>query len=209
MRFLVDRRVVQDHEVQKVCPQATRFEESFATVENIAATSRWLDQTFNGDLLPLTSAVNTGALPWFSRFSGAARQRIFTTLSTIMYRTETTGQMVMNWGDLDFAHVPVGLLASVERLAKITRKRRATRCTTPPRGSRIQVDEAFTRSRQPRAPASSAPVRACLVLRSVAGRSGRRHEGKATTRVLGNLIGIAVGQDQRSLSALSLYSPRR
>lgn len=218
MRFLVDRRVLQKTEVPKVCSQATKFEECFATAENIAATSRWLDETFNGDLLPLSAALNTGIRPWFHRFSGVARQQIFTTLSTIMYRTETTGQMVMNWSDLDFAHVPVGLLSQVyERHSQAHQgSARATSVHYTPRAiAEYMVEEAFNTLADPHAarvldPAAGAGVFLVAAFRKLV-EARWRHDGKRpTTRVIRSILnrqlaGFEINESALRLSALSLY----
>jgi len=47
-RFLRDRGVVQDSDVRRVAPRATRILDCFVNAENAASTSGWLDRTFNG-----------------------------------------------------------------------------------------------------------------------------------------------------------------
>ncbi|MBW2641086.1 MAG: hypothetical protein JRE10_13265, partial [Deltaproteobacteria bacterium] len=53
-RFLWDRKIVRSSELPSVCPQAESPEDCFRNVENSVETCRWLDETFNGDLLPFS-----------------------------------------------------------------------------------------------------------------------------------------------------------
>ncbi|MBW2643530.1 MAG: hypothetical protein JRC89_09210, partial [Deltaproteobacteria bacterium] len=53
-RFLWDRKIVRSSELPSVCPQAESFGDCFRNVENSVETCRWLDETFNGDLLPFS-----------------------------------------------------------------------------------------------------------------------------------------------------------
>ncbi|MBW1792350.1 MAG: hypothetical protein JRJ14_08885, partial [Deltaproteobacteria bacterium] len=53
-RFLWDRKIVRSSELHSVCPQAGSPGDCFRNVKNSIATCRWLDETFNGDLLPLS-----------------------------------------------------------------------------------------------------------------------------------------------------------
>jgi N-6 DNA Methylase len=217
MRFLVDRGVMKAHEVAKVCPAAEKFEQCFATAESIAATSLWLDKTFNGNLLPLSASVN-GDTPWFSRFPSAARRRVFTTLSTIMYRTETSGQMIMNWGDLDFAHVPVGLLSQVyERHSQ--RHHGGARTTsvhyTPRAIAEYMVNEAFSALPKPHTarvldPAAGAGVFLVAAFRKLVEARWQHDTKRPTRRVIRSILncqlaGFEINESALRLSALSLY----
>ncbi len=97
-RFLGDRKLIpptlgSQEEVAHLFDYATRAE----------ATSRWLDDTFNGDFLPLSFGL-------FARLPESA----FKTLGDIMRRAPD-GQLHLGWQDnwdyLDFAHIPVGVLS--------------------------------------------------------------------------------------------------
>ncbi len=52
-RFLIDRRIVLEHERDDICSAANELKDAFSTAEKAAQTSAWLDVTFNGDFLPL------------------------------------------------------------------------------------------------------------------------------------------------------------
>src|SRR5205085_11257937 len=69
----------------------------------ISATVAWLDKTFNGDFLPLSSTA-------FTRLSEGAMRR----LGDILRRAEG-GQLHLEWSEswnrLDFAQIPVGVLS--------------------------------------------------------------------------------------------------
>ncbi len=71
-------------------------------------TSRWLDDTFNGDLLPLSEGV-------FQRLTDDA----YKVLGDIMRRAPG-GQLSLDWEEkwdhLDFAHIPVGVLSQAYEL---------------------------------------------------------------------------------------------
>jgi hypothetical protein len=51
-RFLTDRGIVKDSDLKKIAPLAKTLSECFDNAENAAATSSWLDKTFNGDSRP-------------------------------------------------------------------------------------------------------------------------------------------------------------
>lgn len=88
-----------------------RSDTAFADPVNAEKTSRWLDTTFNGNLLPLTKGI-------FAQLSPDA----FGVLVDIMRRAPD-GQMSLGWAEkwdnLHFAHIPVGILSQVyERYLK-------------------------------------------------------------------------------------------
>jgi hypothetical protein len=80
----------------------------FSNAKRARATCLWLDKTFNGDLLPLSNAV-------FDRLPADA----FGVLSNIMMRAPG-GQLFLGWTErwdqLDFAHIPVGVLSQAYEL---------------------------------------------------------------------------------------------
>jgi len=77
--------------------------ELFDGADQAANTSKWLDDTFNGDFLPVSAGLY-GLLP----------QGCFRTLGNIMRRAER-GQLYLGWEEkwenLDFSHIPVGVLS--------------------------------------------------------------------------------------------------
>lgn len=75
----------------------------FDNADSAAATSNWLDQTFNGDFLPLAKGL-------FARLPASA----FHVLGNIMRRAPS-GELFLGWeekwGRLDFSYIPVGVLS--------------------------------------------------------------------------------------------------
>lgn len=124
-RFLIDRRIVLENECAEICPAASELKDAFSTAEKAAQTSAWLDATFNGDFLPLIDesipadqrdAREVAYLRFFKRTEHLVGKRIFTHLDAILRgwrATEDVVQTELDWGDLDFAHIPVGVLSQV------------------------------------------------------------------------------------------------
>ena len=75
----------------------------FDDADRAAATSQWLDQTFNGDFLPVSAGLFESLPP-----------QAFKTLGDILRRAPG-GQLYLGWAEkwenLDFAHIPVGVLS--------------------------------------------------------------------------------------------------
>jgi len=204
--------------VKHVCPTADRYEVCFGTPENIAATSSWLDETFNGDLLPLTKAVGTGRR-FLAALSSSAQDRICSTLTTIMHRAEPSGQMRLDWSGLDFAHIPVGLLSQVyeyhtEKHHPKTKKNTSV-YYTPRTIAEYMVDEAFAALAMPHTarvldPAAGAGVFLVAAFRKLV-EERWRHDGKqpntiAIRRILNQqLAGFEINESALRLCALSLY----
>jgi len=80
----------------------------FDNVSSARSTCAWLDKTFNGDLLPLSKGI-------FDRLPEDA----YHVLSNIMARAPG-GQLFLGWAErwdqLDFAHIPVGVLSQAYEL---------------------------------------------------------------------------------------------
>lgn len=100
VRFLADRDILPDSVCAFAANGATAL---FDTAPTTVATSKWLDETFNGDFLPLT-APTIKSLP----------QEVFHVLGHILRRAPG-GQLQLGWQEkwdmLDFAHIPVGVLS--------------------------------------------------------------------------------------------------
>lgn len=115
-RFLCDRNIIQEQNVAEIAPGADSLENCFDGAMNTANTCRWLDQTFNGNFLPLSQDAST-------LFNTAEYQHgvsVFTHLSAIARAYEAVGRgnyqsllRFKHWSDFDFAHIPVGLLSQV------------------------------------------------------------------------------------------------
>ncbi|MCG2775679.1 MAG: SAM-dependent methyltransferase [Desulfobacterales bacterium] len=110
-RFLVDRDIITTDTFPELFSTCLA-DNCFSTPKSAALTNAWLDETFNGDLLPLPAFKNEYAV-WFATLDAD----VFRKLSFIMGHTNEYGQRPLP-GFINFAHVPVGLLSEVyERYA--------------------------------------------------------------------------------------------
>lgn len=220
-RFLRDRQVVTETDRPRIAPKAGELLAAFDTAENAAATSRWLDRTFNGDFLPL-SDNSTGFFEDLGRRTGG---RVFSYLRAIVRGEEPTGtddyqqRLQLTWGDFDFAHVPVGLLSQVyEKFAWKWEHREAKETSvhyTPRHIAATLVDEAFERLPKPHAarvldPASGAGVFLVLAFRRLYRErwqhTGHRPDTRAIREILEDQItGFDISDSALKLAALSLY----
>lgn len=140
-RFLIDRNILtqMSFPALKVAP-----EECFATPKAAAMVCSWLDREFNGELLPL---AGTRYKAYFETLARNGRTA-FHVLSNIMHRAPG-GQLTFDskWGDLDFAHIPIGLLSEVyERFAHRHLGKKAANESmhyTPRHIAEFMIDEAF------------------------------------------------------------------
>ena len=102
-RFLGDRDLLPES-----ISQPETAESLFDDREMAEQTSEWLDDTFNGDPLPLSADI-FGKLP----------ERGYRVLGDILRRAPE-GQLFLGWkekwGNLDFAHIPVGVLSQAYEL---------------------------------------------------------------------------------------------
>ncbi len=102
-RFLADRNLLP-RGMSDVGTAASLFD-SHATA---ATTSKWLDTTFNGDLLPLSANV-FDVLP----------ARAYHVLGDVLRRAPDSQLFLgweQKWNNLDFAHIPVGVLSRAYQL---------------------------------------------------------------------------------------------
>lgn len=102
VRFLADRRIVAGGDIAEF----GTVEKCFDSADSSAKTSKWLDETFNGDFLPLPQR---GSRSWFRSLDVGA----FKELGKILSRADAVGQLHLGWEDLRFDHIPVGLLSQV------------------------------------------------------------------------------------------------
>lgn len=100
-RFLADRGLLSDADAIRIA--GAHVDQVFDRAESASSMNVWLDNTFNGDLLPLSVGAMS-ALP----------QAVFGTLGSIMRRAPG-GQLSLDWREdwahLDFAYIPVGVLS--------------------------------------------------------------------------------------------------
>lgn len=208
MRFIIDRGLWQmDGE--------TRPEACFSTPALAARTCQWLDDTFNGELLPLFDGKYEKS---FSELgSGSAAFRI---LSNIMDHA-LDGQLPLKlWREIDFAYVPIGLLSEVyERFAHRHAGKSAVAESihyTPRHIASLMVDQAFgglEDSKREDAkcldPAVGGGIFLVLCFRRLVKERWERH-GRPTRQELreliySNLAGFDINISALRLTALGLY----
>ena len=102
-RFLADRSLLPEGMSEPGIADCL-----FDTCNEASQTSDWLDATFNGDLLPLSRGVFDSLHP-----------RAYRVLGDVLRRAPD-GQLFLGWeekwGNLDFAHIPVGVLSQAYEL---------------------------------------------------------------------------------------------
>jgi hypothetical protein len=232
-RFLIDRRIVLDDELtgdDGICPAATELKDAFSSAQKAAQTSAWLDATFNGDFLPLIDesipnndrpAREAAYLEFFKATEKLVGSSIFLHLHAILRGWREVGrtfQMEIDWGDLDFAHIPVGVLSQVyESFSHRADPRTATDTSvhyTPRTIASLMVDEAFAAVKNPaeaKVLDSSCGAGIFLVLafrRLVRERwqGNERPKTNVIQDVLYNQIrGFDISESALRLAALSLY----
>jgi len=215
-RFLIDREILSPEQTQQVCPGASKAEDFFSSPEKAEATCGWLDQTFNGDFLPLSFWPKGDGF-------GSLRDEAFGLLSDIMHHAPG-GQLRFDWGDLDFAHIPVGLLSQVyewqaERWDPSGQKAKSV-YYTPRRIAEYMVREVFAGLQEqgpvpPHTarvldPAVGGAVFLVAAFEEITAAWWRHHQRCPDTLELRSILyqqltGFDVGEPSLRLAALSLY----
>jgi type I restriction-modification system DNA methylase subunit len=220
LRFLSDRGVVTAENLNNVAPGAQRLDDCFADTTKAAHTCRWLDDTFNGDFLPLAEA---GSVAWFQRVAPAGSD-VFKDLRAILRNEEPAGgdyqqRLQMDWSLFDFAHVPVGLLSQVyEGFVWEWEPKEAGETSihyTPRRIAEYLVDDAFDGMRKAGKarvldPACGAGVFLVLAFRRLYRQrweaKKQRPQRPAIREILdAQLRGFDINESALRLAALSLY----
>lgn len=220
-RFLKDRGIVRESDLARILPGAASLFEAFDSPTNSAATCRWLETTFNGDLLPLSDSSEA----FFADIGQRTGKRLFVHLRAIVEGREPVGDdgyqlpLRLDFGDFDFAHVPVGLLSQVyERFAwkwEHTTAKNTSVHYTPRNIAELMVNDAFNGlvdADQARVldPACGASVFLVLAFRRLYQerwkQSGKRPETKEIREILGTqLVGFDINESAIRLASLSLY----
>lgn len=209
-RFLADRYLIPKS-VAATDLEAARL---FDTAAKAQTTSAWLDRTFNGDFLPLA-------------------RRVFRSLPTSGYhvlgdmlRKAHEGQLLLGWeqrwDNLDFAHIPVGVLSQAYehylRQHAPRQQRKEGGYYTPRAIADLMVRGAFAAAGVDDAvhdtrvldPAAGAGVFLLTVFRElVAARwrhDGKRPETKALREILyRQIVGFDINEAALRFAALGLY----
>jgi N-6 DNA Methylase len=215
-RFLADREILKNSELRNVSRGATDAYQLLDTPTAASATFRWLDSTFNGDLLHLSNSDYSN----FFMNLGEKATSVCHTLGNIMRRAPG-GQLSLDWGGLRFKHIPVDVLSQVyehfahENFPELAKK---TSVHYTPRGiAELVVDGTFmalpadTRAdAKVLDAAAGAGVFLVLAFRRLVGelwiRQNRRPNRKQIRRVLNTqLCGMDINPESLKMAALSLY----
>lgn len=218
-RFLCDRAIVLPEEIQTICPTAIAPADCFSNVENSVLVCRWLDNTFNGDLLPFSGDYVTV----FESIVNQTKGKIFNHLQAILKGWKHAGndayQQKIDWEDLNFAHIPIGVLSQVyesfsEAWDPILRKSTSV-FYTPKNIARHLVDDAFEglvdkRNAKILDPSCGAGIFLVLAFRKLVAaeweHSGKRPDTATIQSILySQLCGFDVSESALRLAALSLY----
>lgn len=208
-RFLADRNLLPP-----VMSEAGMAATLFDTREAAERTSKWLDKTFNGDLLPLSQNVFDN-LP----------ARAYHTLGDMLRRAPDS-QLFLGWeekwNNLDFAQIPVGVLSQayelyLRRHAPL-KQRREGGYYTPRRIADLMVRASFHALQRNGSasiakildPAAGAGVFLLTAFRElIAGRwraDGRRPQTDTLRSILYNqIVGFDVNEAALRFAALGLY----
>lgn len=230
-RFLIDRGIVVPDELDEICSGASDLKDAFSTAEKAAQTSAWLDATFNGDFLPLfkesispddREAREAAYLRFFRRAEQLASRRVFTHLYAILHGWKAAGEHVqteLDWGELDFRHIPVGVLSQVYESFSHRADPRTARDTsvhyTPRTIAELMVEEAFaatTDKAGAKVLDSSCGAGIFLVLafrrlfREHWKKSGERPRTSVIQKILYEQVrGFDISESALRLAALALY----
>jgi hypothetical protein len=103
-RFLYDRKLLVGVTPHEVSETAGTWEQCLDSKTRALRTFRWLDDTFNGGLLPFDGKVREFDTEVFSAVLG-----------NIAHGATETGQLRLptDWQEVNFSYVPVGLLSEV------------------------------------------------------------------------------------------------
>ena len=218
LRFLHDRGILAD---SNPMPGVARFVDCLSTPALAAASSRWLDETFNGDLLTLPAS---GSLAYFRQLHIVDGTSALDDLSAIIRGDKPMGdgayQTQFSWNDLHFAYIPVGLLSQVyeayiHRFEAHHAKEQSV-YYTPRHLAEYVVDHALAMlgSDAHKARILDPAAGGCVFLlaalrRLVQGRwraTGKQPTTKVIRQILNTqLVGMDINPAARQLSALALY----
>lgn len=109
-RFLIDRKILTVETAPYLWKKIGQDGElAFATPVNAAAVCQWLDDTFNGEFLPLPAGKS-----YRDYFDALVKEAAgaLVPLGWICAKTDAGGQLPM-WDRLDFSYIPVGTLSEV------------------------------------------------------------------------------------------------
>ncbi|MBW1806927.1 MAG: N-6 DNA methylase [Deltaproteobacteria bacterium] len=220
-RFLLDRKIIFQRELSSICPDANRSSDCFSNKKNCLATCRWLDDTFNGDLLPLSGSYHKVLKQADAQTDG----ELFRHLQAIIEGWEHIGQgnfqlqLQIDWRDLDFSHIPIGVLSQVyENFSREWDGQQATATSvyyTPKNIARYLVDDAFENIADKRSarildPSCGAGIFLILAFRKLFAARWKSDKKRPNTKTIQSILynqlcGFDVSESALRLTALSLY----
>lgn len=211
VRFLADRDLLPNSMVQNSPDGVVAL---FDTASSATSTSHWLDETFNGDFLPL-SDQSVRALP----------PRAFQVLGNILRRAPS-GQLMLGWQEswdrLDFAHIPVGVLSQAyERYLshrEPTKQHKEGGYYTPRHIADLMVQGSFATLRSEMElhkakvldPAAGAGVFLLTAFRELVAERWRHDNHRPDTKALRDILynqitGFDINESALRFAALGLY----
>lgn len=209
-RFLVDRGLLKGLEPSDICSSAKTWKNCLDAKSRALETFQWLDNTFNGGLLPFDADPNNFNPTIFADILG-----------NIAHGATETGQLRLpvEWAELDFSYIPVGLLSEVyEAFAHNLDKKEASKNSihyTPAYLADFMVTQSlgqFLEGSKPRIldPAVGAGVFLVTAFRRLIEREwkekGKRPARKRIREILNEqLVGFDIDARALRLTELALY----
>lgn len=217
-RFLIDRKILTVETAPDLWERIGHNGElAFATPMNASAVCQWLDDTFNGEFLPLPAGGS-----YRSYFDALVKEApdALAPLGWICAKTDANGQLPM-WDRLDFSYIPVGTLSEVYEdylhEQSPTEARAKSVHYTPRHLVRMMVRQAMAGLPADRAatatvldPAVGAAVFLSLAYRELARLRAQRDGEWPETSTLRHILykqlrGMDVNGSALNLAALTLY----
>ncbi|MCK7546255.1 SAM-dependent methyltransferase [Marinobacter bryozoorum] len=220
LRYLIGRKIVLPDNLADIAPSANSLKECMDTDVALAETNHWLDKTFNGDLLTLPA---TDYAIYFRQLVQQHGPSVTQPLSAIMTLDTAiepgASQQRLDWGDLDFDHLPIGLLSETyeELIHHFDQSARHATSVyyTPYHIAEYMVEEAFHAHPEGSSaklldPACGAGVFLVAGLRKLVElrfrETGERPSRQQIRDVLHEqLVGFDTNGHARTLAALALY----
>lgn len=209
-RFLVDRNLLIGKSPDAIADGAESWTECLSTKGRALKTLRWLDVTFNGGLLPFETPPKDYVPEVFSQVLG-----------NIAAGATPQGQLRLptDWDEINFSHVPVGLLSEVyEAFATVLDAPKAKKTSihyTPQHIAEFVVGEALSAVHdvdRPRVldPAVGAGVFLITTFRQLVQREWERTQTRPKRRQIRRILSkqlAAFDVDKRALrlAQLGLY----
>jgi hypothetical protein len=220
LRYLIGRKIVLPENLADIAPSANSLKECMGTDVALAETNHWLDKTFNGDLLTLPT---TDYAVYFRQLVQQHGPSVTQPLSAIMTLDTAiepgASQQRLDWGDLDFDHLPIGLLSETyeELIHRFDQSARHATSVyyTPYHIAEYMVEEAFHAypegsNSKLLDPACGAGVFLVAGLRKLVElrfrETGKRPSRQQIRDMLHEqLVGFDTNSHARTLAALALY----